>query len=600
MLGAADVKVDILPVFIHLAVHQGILVVRVHVAEVVGAGPGETRHRAGLERVALISPVLGTGKRRFALLGRAELVDLRKGKRKLVEGDRGRDTVLVVDRERLAPVPLAAEYGIAEAVVDLPVPEAVGLHILDGGGDGFTHVHPVHETAVHHLAFLGVETVLADIAALDQRDDGKVELAGKGIVATVMGRYRHDGAGTVTCQHIFGDPDRNPFSGQRVHSIGAAEDTCHGLGVRYPLALRLLLDICEVLLDRALLLRRSKSLHEVAFGCEDHERHAEHGVRPGGEYGNVGLRLTGVALEDYFAAVGLADPVALHLLERIRPVDPVQSFQEAAGVGGHAKLPLLHLLLLHREPAAYRKAVLDLVVGKYGPEAGAPVDCSLTLVGDTVVHQHVRLFLLRERLPLRRRKPGVVGTGCVDGLASALFEGSREFLDGAGLVGILVIPAAEHLEEGPLRPLVEFRVAGPHLPVPVVTEPYPVHLGTIAVYVDRRGLLRVLPGLDGILLRGKTEGVIPHGMEHVESFKPLVAGKDVTGDIAQRVAYVESGTRRIREHVQYVELRPGAVFPGLECALFGPPGLPLLLDCPEIVIHRYFRFLLSVNMNFNS
>ena len=43
--------------------------------------------------------------------------------------------------------------------------------------------------------------------------------------------------------------------------------------------------------------------------------------------------------------------------------------------------------------------------------------------------------------------------------------------------------------------------------------------------------------------------------QDVEAFLAFVARVDVRGDIAQRMAYVQAGARRVGEHVEHVEFQ---------------------------------------------
>ena len=323
-----------------------------------------------------------------------------------------------------------------------------------------------------------------------------------------------------------------------------------------------------------------KLVHEFALGSEHHERHAEYGVRTGGEYGNGQLAAFADGVEHHLGTVGAAYPVALHLLEGVGPVEPVEGIEQPAGICGHAQLPLLHLLLLHGEAAAHAEAVLDLVVRKHGAEALAPVHRGLAEIGDAVAHQDVGFLLLVSRRPLLRG----------DVLVAFLLYAGDELAYRAGLAGLRVIPAVEHLQESPLRPLVVGRVAGADFAVPVEREAYAVELAAVARDVLHRGHLGMLARLDGILLGGKAECIIAHGMEHVEAPEPLVAGVDVAGDVTEGVSHVKSRTAGVREHVQDVVFWLGGVLDGLVGLVGRPICLPFAFDRFEIVIH-FLRFI---------
>ena len=203
----------------------------IHIAEVIGTAAGKTRHRAGFERIALIVPVLRTCKRRLSRLGRKIFINLRKAKRKLVFRKRGGNAVLVANRERLPPVALAGEDGITQTVVYLSVSETMAFHVVNRSRNGLLDSHTVQETRVAHDSFLGVETALTYVTALDERDYRKVECLCKGVVAAVMGRHCHNCARAVAGEHIFGNPHRHLLSRERVHRIRAGEHAGNCLGL---------------------------------------------------------------------------------------------------------------------------------------------------------------------------------------------------------------------------------------------------------------------------------------------------------------------------------------------------------------------------------
>ena len=87
--------------------------------------------------------------RRLTRLGRQELVHLRQSQRQALFGQRTRHAVgVVVDRERFAPVALAAEDGVAQAVVHLDPTQPFGCDVALRCGDGFGYIHAIqHESA---------------------------------------------------------------------------------------------------------------------------------------------------------------------------------------------------------------------------------------------------------------------------------------------------------------------------------------------------------------------------------------------------------------------------------------------------------------------
>ena len=106
MLGTTDIEVHIAPVLICLAAYKGLVIVRIHVAEIVGAAACKSRHRALFYRTTIIGPVFCASKRRFSRLSRKILIHFREFQRQFVHRHRSSDSVLEIHRERLSPVSL--------------------------------------------------------------------------------------------------------------------------------------------------------------------------------------------------------------------------------------------------------------------------------------------------------------------------------------------------------------------------------------------------------------------------------------------------------------------------------------------------------------
>ena len=104
VFGTAHIQIDGAPVFICTARHQRRVVLRIHIAQIICARSGKAGHGGRLERPALVGPVLGARKR--SLAGRLIRTDFRQSERQVLLGNRARNTVLVVDGERLPPITL--------------------------------------------------------------------------------------------------------------------------------------------------------------------------------------------------------------------------------------------------------------------------------------------------------------------------------------------------------------------------------------------------------------------------------------------------------------------------------------------------------------
>lgn len=72
----------------------------------------------------------------------------------------------------------------------------------------------------------------------------------------------------------------------------------------------------------------------------------------------------------YFRTLGFADPVALHILDALAPVQLLQVFQQALCISGNFQHPLTHRTTDNRVPSALAEAVNNFFVGQYSTRAG--------------------------------------------------------------------------------------------------------------------------------------------------------------------------------------------------------------------------------------
>src|SRR5581483_7457092 len=141
--------------------------------------------------------------------------------------------------------------------------------------------------------------------------------------------------------------------------------------------------VLYVCLDFEAALWSGKFLDERMFRGQDHERHAEDRVRPGRE--DLDLVAT-VCLEGDVRALAAADPVGLHRLDALWPVEAFE-IQHLLGVSRGAEEPLLEVALDHGRAAALAVAVLadDLLAGQGCVAAGTPVDGRLLAVSQALL-----------------------------------------------------------------------------------------------------------------------------------------------------------------------------------------------------------------------
>ena len=271
--------------------------------------------------------------------------------------------------------------------------------------------------------------------------------------------------------------------------------------------------------------KRLPLLQQGMLRGDDHISGTEQGIGTGGVHRDL---VAHIGLERHLGAGRAADPVALLDLHALDVVHIVQIVDEPLGIGGDLQHPLALLLADDLAAAALAHAVDHFLVGQHALAAGTPV------------HRH------------------------------------------GGLIGQTVL---EHLQEYPLGPLVVVGVGGVHAAVPV--EAVAQHLQLVGEIFDvvLRHHSRMDMVLDGVVLRGQTEGVKADGEQDVVALHPLFAGDDVHGGKGSGMAHMQTLTGGIGELNESIEL--GALVAGdggVGLGLF-PVGLPFLFNGRKIVIH---------------
>ncbi len=254
---------------------------------------------------------------------------------------------------------------------------------------------------------------------------------------------------------------------------------------------------------------------------EHHVGRPEERVRPGREDRQrfVATRQGEVDL----GALAASDPVGLHELDLLGPLDRRQVVQETLGVVGGAEVPLLEVLLGDVAAAAPAVPLLDLLVGEDRLAARAP--------------------------PLLARPP--IGE-----------------------------PALVHEEEEPLRPAVVVRQAAGDLARPVERQADHVHLAVVVGDVALGRHPWVHAHLEGVVLGREPERVPAHRVQHVVPAHAVITRHDVGGHVIAAVPHGEPVPGGIREEVEAVELglcrRVGRAVGVALLPEALPPGLDLL------------------------
>ena len=424
--------------------------------------------------------------------------------------------VAVDDRDRAAPVALAREAPVAE-------PEA------DGRLGAILLGERVDDRALRLVGGLSVEPTRVDQPAVlvDHRHDGDVEALRERSVALVVRGHRHDRACPVVHQHVVGNPDRNQLVGHGVRCVEAREDA--GLLLRRS-ALLATLDggTGHVVAQRVgLVCALDQLFHELMLRGEHEEGRAEQRVGPGREDGDVPVELGNV--EPDLGAFRAADPVALHRLDAVGPLDVLQVVEQLVGVRRRLEEPLLEVL---RD------------------------DLSTAVLAASVVHLLVRQHHLVERTPLHGRGFAV-----------------RK-------------PCVEQPQEEPLVPAVVLGLVGRDQAIPVEPPAHPLHRRDDVRDVPLDDRARMPAFADRGVLGRQAERVEAHRVQDVHAVPPAEPRQDVADGVDEHVAHVQR-PGRIRPHLDHVALR-AAVVPRLrirdvECPGVLPDALPLRLDHLRVV-----------------
>ena len=370
---------------------------RVDITQIIPAGTRPLGHGVRLaaafhagHRVRIIKPFLRLRKRRFAGSGRFEVLQIGQSYRQVILIDKPDRTVFHNDDgERLAPVTLTAEQPVAKFVIGHFASDSAGgkpvnrlrfrgfhIHAVDVKSltvravDGFAVACPA-DFSRKHVGGIDLERGGFLRVRLNDALDRNMELDREIEVAGIVRGNRHDRAGTVRDQHIVGNPDGNPVAVDGIDGVSAGKDA--GLFIVEPGSVEVAFGCnhLAVVLDRLSAFRRRDGVNDRVFGSEHHISRAEQ--RIGTRREDRHLLLCSVDPESDLRAFGLADPVALHLLDAFRPVEFIHIGKQTLRIFRDLEHPLPHGLADHGMVAAFAAPVDDLLIRKNGSEGGTPV-----------------------------------------------------------------------------------------------------------------------------------------------------------------------------------------------------------------------------------
>ncbi len=222
---------------------------------------------------------------------------------------------------------------------------------------------------------------LGDITAGQYRDDLQAEFLSKSIVTLIMGRYSHDGTGSMGCQYIVRNPDWNLLAIDRVDGIGTCEYTGLVLVELSAHQVRLLFCFFAVSIHSSLLLWCRNFFNKRMFRCQHTVCSTKQCIAAGCK--DCELLVCAIDPKDNIGTHRLADPVALHFLGGFRPVKIIQAFQQLFCIGSNLHDPLAHRFTDDRIAAALTLAVNDFLIGQHSFQLRAPVDRHISLISQS-------------------------------------------------------------------------------------------------------------------------------------------------------------------------------------------------------------------------
>ena len=236
----------------------------------------------------------------------------------------------------------------------------------------------------------------------------------------------------------------------------------------------------------------------------------------------------------YFRTFAATNPVFLHGLNFVWPVERINFVEQFIGIGGNFEEPLLHLFLFDFVATAPTFAILDLLVCKYGLIHWAPPLIALCLVGK---------------------------------------------------------PLFEELQEAPLSPLIVFWVGGIYFARPVDRIAKALCLLAEVINICFSDFLWRNAGFDGIIFGRKAKSIIAKWAQDVHFLLRIEASETINDGEIANMSNVETGARWIWEHLREEHLGTLIVVFGGKRFFFFPTLLPFFFYFQWIIMAHNFYIL---------
>ena len=235
--------------------------------------------------------------------------------------------------------------------------------------------------------------------------------------------------------------------------------------------------------------------------------------------------------------------------------------------------------------ASHASAFANFIVSQHSTKSRAPVYSCFGQVGKAIIQQYLLLLFLAHTFPFRGIENGSFVTGCINLGIALCFESRNQSTHWLSLIRFFIIPRIKELYKSPLGPFVIIRVAGTHLTVPIERKPDSVELLAVTCQVYLGGYGRMSTGLYGILLGRQPISIVAHRVQNVKTFQSFIPRKYIRCNIAKRMSDMQSGSRRIWEHIENIIFRFPFNYFCFEHFFRSPLFLPFFLYFTKIIFH---------------
>ena len=536
------------PVFQCFLARQCLVVLRIDIAQEIPGRSCPLRH--GIRLALCLAATARTGRlypradfrnRRFPVIRRFIVVNFRKPQWKLFFRNRNITTFFTFyNRNRLTPVTLSGEYPVTQLEVFLRRTDTLFFQPIHNGRFRFCHRFAGEEPGIYQRSGSHIgECLFLHVTALNDFDNRKIKFLRKLPVTGVVGRYCHDGTGSVTHQYIIRYPDRNFFAIHRID--GRKTIDCHtGLVLGKLRTLKIRLSGSHLAVGNHLIPVFNLIFVFIQIRMlrgYNHVRHTKQRVRTSGI--NTQFLLFVLQGKIHLGTMGAANPVFLGNLHPLNVIQTVQIINQLVCVLRNFQHPLTLHLANYRAATALAHTIDNLLVGK------------TTFTGSTPVNRHLRL----------------VGKSCF-----------------------------EQFQENPLGPLVIIRIRRVDFSLPVKGITKGLQLCFETCHIILRYFFGMYFIFNGVILCRQSKRIPSHRIQYVVALHPALPCHNIKSRVGTRMSYVKSLSGWIRKFYQSIVLRLAVIIRCLKCFFLFPDFLPFLFNFFWIITltHVLTSFLLSI------